>query len=207
MDQTSQKLINKTIADYNLIATKFSSTRNSLSHDLIELSKIAGPNDEILDYGCGNGRLCQLFKSENYLGVDPSIELIKIARNKYPDYRFELIEPSAMPKGNNYDMIFCLAMIHHLPDHQTQSQLISDLAGILKPDGKLILTSWCLDQSDTMIEMPFKSGDTIIKRQIFSFSQSNLESLIKSSCLQILSSKITPRNRGVYSNIEIIAQK
>ena len=62
MNNKSQEIINKTIADYNLIATKFSSTRLSLSPDLINLGKIAGLDDKILDYGCGNGRICQLFK-------------------------------------------------------------------------------------------------------------------------------------------------
>jgi len=206
MNNEQKTIIYKTIADYNLIATKFSSTRSSLSQDLIELGKIARTDDVVLDYGCGNGRLCQLFNTRNYLGVDPSAELIKLAKTKYSDYHFKLIKPCEIPEGESFDIIYCLAVIHHFPDEETQRQLINGLGGILKAGGKLVLTAWCLDQSDSIIEIPFKSGDVTIQRQIFSFSQANLELLTKSSGLQILSSKNTPRNRGVYSNIEIIAQ-
>ena len=203
----ASRIINKTIADYNLIAHKFSSTRAKLSQDLISLAKKAGESDQILDYGCGNGRLCRLFDPEHYLGLDASGELIKIAQDQNPGYIFKLIKPCEVPKENKYDVIFCLAMIHHLPDYTTQSRLLSDFADIINPKGRLILTAWQLDESNSIVSKSFTSGDLTIQRQIFSFSQKNLETLVKSAGLKIISSKILPRNRGVYSNLEIIAQK
>lgn len=205
--KTADKIIAQTIADYNLIATKFSSTRSKLSPDLVELAQLADENGLVLDYGCGNGRFCQLFAKDRYLGADASQELIKIARVLHPEYEFTQVEPGKMPTQDKFSTIFCLSMIHHLPDKTTHKALLDNFLRSLLIGGRLILTSWYLDGQDHLLEVPFKDDSTQITRQIFSFSKENLESLIHESGFEINKSSITPRNRGRYSNIEIVAQK
>jgi hypothetical protein len=46
----------------------------------------------VLDVGCGYGRYCELFDKDKYLGIDFSEEMIKLARKKYPAYRFEVAD-------------------------------------------------------------------------------------------------------------------
>ena len=46
---------------YNKIAKLFSKTRKFLWYDLEPLVKYTKNGDKILDLGCGNGRLYQLF--------------------------------------------------------------------------------------------------------------------------------------------------
>lgn len=208
MDKKDAKqIIDQTIADYNLIAEKFSSTRRTIPDDLRILAKEAGEKDKVLDYGCGNGRLCELFSCQNYLGADASTELIKIAKFLHPGYHFEQIKPGGLPSKQDFDAIFCLSVIHHFPDRSNQLKLLNNLHQLLNNAGKLIITSWLIDQSDQINIVPFSDGKTIINRQIFSFSQNNLEELLSEAGFSIYSSKITPRNRGRYSNIEIIAKK
>ena len=45
---------------------------------------------KVIDVACGFGRFCTIFKPENYLGFDFSEEMIKLAKEKYPDYKFEV---------------------------------------------------------------------------------------------------------------------
>lgn len=201
------EIINQTISDYNLIAAKFSSTRNKLSPDLIHLAKKAGGRGKILDYGCGNGRLCRLFNPENYLGVDPSVELINIAKQQHPTYNFDLIKPCAMPKSGNFDIIFCLATIHHFPDRNSQTNLLNNFHTKLKQNGKLILTAWHLGGRKKIISVPFRDDCLIIERQIYSFDLDELKQIVGKCGFKITTANIVPRNKGIYSNIEIIAQK
>lgn len=203
----SEQIINQTIADYNLISAKFSSTRRNLSQDLIDLGSQVGSKDDILDYGCGNGRLCQLFKPDQYLGVDASEELVDIARKLHPDYTFNLVKPSVLPVGKTFNVVFCLSVIHHLPDENCQLELLRNIHHSLSRSGKLVLLSWNIDSSDSIVSIPFKTEQHEIVRNIFSFSLDHLRSLIELSGFSILSSRIAPRNSGRHSNLEVIAQK
>ncbi len=203
--------VKKTISDYNLIADKFSSTRDNLPEDIVNLKQYINEEDTVLDYGCGNGRACRLFTPKQYLGVDPSENLINIAKSKYEEYKFLKIEPSKFPAQNEFDIILCLSMIHHLTNREIQEQLIKDFYDRITHKGKLIITTWNLgavaNYIDKIVHVPFKSSNIVINRMLYSFSLEEFEELIKSSGFKILDSKITPRNRGKYSNIEIIATK
>lgn len=206
----SQKIIDKTISDYNLIADKFSSTRLNITTDLQDLADHIPHDAKVLDYGCGNGRMAALFEPENYLGVDPSTELIRIAKELHQNHKFRLTKAGEKAK-EKFDAILCLAVIHHLPDRKTQLELLHNLKSSLKPAGILILTAWNIvrDPSEygTIINKPFKLENLNISRQIYAFSLDELTSLVQSAGFNISISRIQPRNRGAYSNIEIVAQQ
>jgi len=80
----AQYLLYKTRENYDLIAEPFSGTRQFIWEDLKPLAEYVKDGDKVLDVGCGNGRLLELFQGKNadYIGVDSSEELIKIAKNK-----------------------------------------------------------------------------------------------------------------------------
>lgn len=65
-------------------------------------------NCTALELGCGYGRMCKNFKPENYLGIDFSEEMIKLAKEKYPDYKFQLADVNTFIPEKNYDIIFDL---------------------------------------------------------------------------------------------------
>lgn len=44
----------------------------------------------VVDVACGFGRHSTIFKPENYLGFDFSDEMIRLAKQKYPKYKFEV---------------------------------------------------------------------------------------------------------------------
>jgi len=73
-------------------------------------------NNTILDYGCGVGRLSVLFKPKNYTGMDISPEMLKIAREKHPDYTF--IQMTQLPKT---DIFFTANVLQHNNDKVVKS--------------------------------------------------------------------------------------
>jgi len=132
---------------YDSSAYSFSQTRNYCWDDLNFIKEHIKNQDKILDFGCGNGRLSELFEGKDYeyVGVDISNELLKIARKKYPDKEFILIdkENELLFEDGSFDKIFSVAVFHHFNPEMTK-QALKELRRILKKDGILILTVWYL---------------------------------------------------------------
>lgn len=92
----------------------------------------------ILDIGCGNGKWFTALKkiAPNYLGVDISSKLIKIAKAKHPKGQFikaDLRKLSSVVK-EKYDVIFSYTSLLHVPPEQ-----IEDTINELKKVGKYLV--------------------------------------------------------------------
>jgi SAM-dependent methyltransferase len=91
-------LINKTYVSeqYNKIAYKYDELfldPESKKQD-VEIFQLLKPhikNKKILDIGSGTGLLVNILKPdpENYIGIDPSYIMIKLAKKKFPNYNFK----------------------------------------------------------------------------------------------------------------------
>ena len=46
-----------------------------------------------------------------------------------------------------FDLIFCVATLHHIPSDKLRQQILVNIKNRLKPDGKLLMTNWNLWQS------------------------------------------------------------
>jgi len=228
-------LLEKTKDDYNRIAGKFSSTRERISEDVLMLRKYADPGDKILDLGCGNGRLSEIFRGSDikYSGVDFSPELIKIARKKYAKEKFYLADALTLPfLDNSFDKVYTLAVLHHIPSWEMRIKFLEEAHRVLKPGGLIISTEWHLsarpqakwlllkyyflklfgfsklDFNDIFI--PFKNPETntIIERYVHVFSIGELVKLFKKAGFKIVEKEITTRGKRVENkNILIIARK
>jgi len=103
--------------------------------------------DVVLDLGCGDGRLFQIFRDKNidYTGIDISEKLIKIAKRKNPNTKFIVGDALKLPfPDNSFTKVFNIAVLHHIPSKKLRLQLLSEAKRVLKPDGLLILTVWNL---------------------------------------------------------------
>lgn len=132
---------------YNTVASAFSSTRSFLSEDLLVLQEYVQSKDTVIDVGCGNGRLYQLLaeKQVEYIGVDQSEELLKIAREKFPAGRFLLREmTNTLLPENIADTVFCIAAFHHLSTEASRVKTLQEMKRIVKPGGALVMLNWNL---------------------------------------------------------------
>ncbi len=159
----AEYLLQKTKEDYNKIADDFSNKRSHPSDDIKVLAKYVSSGDKILDLGCGNGRLFELFRDKDikYFGADISEKLIAIAKEKYfhplpssPSERgrikvgeatanFQVVDFLRLPFPNGYfDRAYCLSVFHHIPSKEFRLQFLREIKRVLKPNGLLILTVW-----------------------------------------------------------------
>lgn len=146
-------LLKNTRENYDKIAEEFSRTRAVVWTDILPLAKYAEPGDKILDLGCGNGRLLELFQDKNieYIGADNSEKLIVIAREKANNINqkvrtnFIVADALKLPFPDNYfDKIYSIAVFHHIPSEEYRLEFLREVKRVLKQDGLLILTVWNL---------------------------------------------------------------
>lgn len=146
------KILEDIKQSYNDIALDFSRTRKNVWEEFKLLADYAKDGDKVLDLGCGNGRMLELFinKKIDYYGLDVSEKLIAIAKQKYPDKNFQVFDGLKIPFADNYfDKIYCVAVLHHIPSVELREEFLKEARRVLKPGGKLILTVWYLWQKDT----------------------------------------------------------
>ena len=142
----AEYLLNKTKEDYDLIAEEYARTRE-FTWDIEPLAKYVLPREKILDLGCGSGRLLKIFQKIeiDYLGVDGSKKLIKIAQRKYPNAKFQVADVLNLSFPNNsFDKVFSIRVLPHIPSKEFQIRFLKEAKRVLKPGGLLILTAWYL---------------------------------------------------------------
>jgi len=154
--QTQKNLLELVKRNYGEIAADFDLTRKKdLWPELIKLSEMVKNGDRVLDVGCGNGRLIEAFgdKKIEYLGVDSSERLIKLATNQRLLRRSaprndkwvvaDILELDKLPE-RDFDYVFCIAVLHHLPGKDLRLKALEQIKNKIKPGGKIILTVWNL---------------------------------------------------------------
>jgi ubiquinone/menaquinone biosynthesis C-methylase UbiE len=227
----AKKLLNKTVNDYNRMAPYFSITRPHLSADLLELKQYTQKGDRVLDLGCGNGRLYDLFKEigSDYTGIDVSAKMIEIARAKFPDGNFKLQKnPSEIKFQNHtFDEVYCLSVFHHIPSLELRLKLLKEIKRVLKPGGNLVMTVWnlqnrpklflellynkirnpFLDFGDLFIPFHDNTGKLIANRYHHSYSGKELVNLAKSLGFKVLETRHQKRGKKRENeNILVIAK-
>lgn len=138
-----------TETDYNKISAQFASTRHYQWPEMALFVKHIKSDWNILDVGCGNGRLLESLKEKkiNYTGIDSSKELIKIARKKYKEEKFEIMDMEKLDfPDKTFDAAFSIASLHHLPTKDLRREALRETRRVLKKEGYLFITVWNLWQ-------------------------------------------------------------
>ena len=81
-----------------------------------------------------------------------------------------------------------VAVIHHLSTNEKEKKAISELLRVTKPNGKLLILVWALEQEpdsrrefteqDNMVDWKDKKGNLLGKRYYYVFKQNELRSLV-----------------------------
>lgn len=150
--EIAKKILKETESGYDLMAKKFSETRKYFWRGLEFIADFGKKGDKLLDFGCGNGRLLELFSDKriDYLGVDISEKLIEAAKEKYPEKAnsFQKISSSAslaLP-SDSFNAVFSIAVFHHFPSKEYRENVAKELYRVTKKDGHIIITVWNLWQ-------------------------------------------------------------
>ena len=149
----ANKILNETEKGYDFMADKFSQTRKYFWRGLEFIGNYAKDGDDVLDFGCGNGRLLELFSDKNvkYQGVDVSKKLIDLANGRYysGNMNFSKIDSSqeSLPfQDNFFNAVYSIAVFHHFPGKKYRETMAKELYRITKPEGFVVITVWNLWQ-------------------------------------------------------------
>jgi len=231
----AEYLLKKTKEDYNLIAEDFSRTRWNIWAEFSIFRDYVKGGDEILDIGCGNGRLLELLKGKNieYIGVDNSERLIEIAKRRlqptrHPEYKakFLVADTLNLPFPNDYfDKVFLIAVLHNIPSKELRFKALQEARRVLKPEGLLILTVWDIRRKETVIlilkhlflkligksQLDFKDvfvpWGKKVRRYYHYFTERELINLVKKEGFKIKKFGVAKNETGKRSNIYLIAEK
>lgn len=230
----AQKYLDKTRQDYEIIAKDFSVTRFEPWPEMRDLAdKYVKEGDSVIDVGSGNGRLYQVFANRrvNYLGVEPSEPLIKLAKEKFPAAKFEVGDALNLSKYNEhkFDSGFLIAVLHHIPSYELRLKALKQVYSVLKPGGYLIMENWnwlqpryfkrwlqkylidpSLPFNDLLV--PWKRGQSkVIWRYYHAFTPRELNKLIQQAGFQPIEQYYVRRgeksNRWKGYNIVTVARK
>lgn len=97
-----------------------------------------GPSEDILEIGCGAGFSVRYLEAEyrTFTGIDYSRNLIDyaVSRNCFPGASFIATDLLEFDPTNQFDVIFMIGVLHHMPDMKSAVEACFDL---LKPRGRI----------------------------------------------------------------------
>lgn len=108
--------------------------------DTFQLKK----NESVLEIGVGEGEHARRLLKDTeifYTGIDISMKTLNVADRRLQPFegRYELKKDNANNlsfKDNTFDAVFCAATLHHM---EKPFQMISEMARVLKPGGRLTI--------------------------------------------------------------------
>jgi ubiquinone/menaquinone biosynthesis C-methylase UbiE len=106
--------------------------------DLKDLCAFLIPeNASVLEIGCGTGDLLSNIKAGRKVGIDFSPKMIEIAKGKYHDIEFIVMEAEQLKFQEKFDYVVLSNLIGYLEDIQ---QVFTELNKVCHPHSKVIVT-------------------------------------------------------------------
>ncbi len=225
--KTAEKILKSVMDSYHIIANEFSDTRQYNWKEFEYFKKYLLNEANIIDLGCGNGRLLkflyQKYLNNNfkYIGIDNSKKLLKKAKEIHPEGIFIFGDQIDIPiEDDRADIIFNIAAFHHIPSKKLRLKALNEMRRALRKNGILILTVWNLWQSkywlailtslmrfitslgnyhlgDFFIPWKNNKGVHLSNRYYHSFLPRELNKLIKNSGFEIIENFTAKKGKKV----------
>lgn len=143
------------MVDYNNFAKIFSNSRKNMKWEEIDYFLENINKDKalkILDIWCWSARLLEHFSNNldinyiKYLGLDLSVEMIKYAKQNFPDKEFLNLDMLDLDKvDNKFNNIFLIASFHHLNNLEDREQVLIKAYDLLEKWWRIFMTNWALN--------------------------------------------------------------
>jgi SAM-dependent methyltransferase len=125
--------------------------------NLEQWSRWVEPTSQILDYGCGYGRVLDILHSNGYrnlIGVDPAPAMIATARQKFPEISFEVLQDfrSVDLADASVDAVLLFAVLTSVPTNEGQRAILAEISRVLRPRGILYISDMWLQKDARNLE-------------------------------------------------------
>lgn len=150
----ADKILSEMRANYRKAAVEVAPMRTRMYADEIRsFSDYAREGESILDIGCGDGRVFEIFKGKgvSYAGIDVSEEAIDKAKSRWSK---EIAEGRAdfhvgdilrIPvEDGRYDAVVAAGVLHHVPSEEYRARAVSEMARGVRPGGYVLIAVWNL---------------------------------------------------------------
>jgi trans-aconitate methyltransferase len=117
---------------------RISGLQQAMAEEVLASLQLRG-NEQVLDVGCGNGRITAEISSRvrqgAVVGVDPSAEMIEFAATHFgppghPNLRFRVGDARRLPFHDEFDLVVSFNALHWIPE---QSEALRSLRKAMKP--------------------------------------------------------------------------
>ncbi len=104
-------------------------TEDIYPSERVFLPRVLFPGAKVLDVGCASGGFFNVMRSMepaiDYTGVDIAEPSIKLARERYPEARFEITDGFTTPFADGeFDLVHCTSVLNNEPRYR---QLITEM--------------------------------------------------------------------------------
>ena len=197
---------------YDRIAAHFASTREYAWPEVegfVETHATeGGPPGVGLDLGCGNCRHAELLAAdlETVIGLDVSRGLLETGRERALDRGFDVTlvqgDAASLPlEADAVDLAVYVATLHHLPTRRARRASLDELARVLAPDGRALVSAWStahdrFDETagfDTTVEWTLPGGETV-DRFYHIYAPDEFDADLAESDLEVLESAVSSGN-------------
>ena len=196
---------------YDRIASHFSKTREYAWPE-IEAFLEGRSGDVGLDLGCGNGRHAEVLAThtQRVVGVDASRGLLAEAADRARERGFDLDlavgDAGSVPlRDDSVDLGLYVATIHHLRPRERRLASLNELARVLTPGGRALVSAWSTAHSrfedeettgsglDTNVDWTLPGGETV-PRYYHVYDPEEFDRELAESALVVESSTVSSGN-------------
>lgn len=126
---------------FNLLASSrdYWRKKNNFYHEEVEklLSFLIPEGSSVIDIGCGTGDTLMKLKPDYCKGIDFSSEMIRLAKEKYPDAAFVVDDIEDLKINEPFDYVVCSDLIGELTDVW---KAFREIRKVCHKDTRLIIT-------------------------------------------------------------------
>ena len=166
---------NPEVEQFNLRAATYETASSQgyffdkVQRRVLKLAKEKCEPNDILDVGCGTGRLLRKAKQQwpyaRLVGIDAADKMIQQATQLFPEAEFHVAMAEALPLSDaSVDIAFSTLSFHHWTN---QLKGISEIARVLRPKGLFVLADITIPRWMSVFVRHFRRNSPATTREIF----------------------------------------
>lgn len=195
-------------ATYDRISGHFAATREHPWPEVESFVRDRPGGGTGLDIGCGNARHAEVLaaRADRVLGVDISRGLLAEATERARTRGFDIAllqgDAAVLPiRTGRIDTGIYVATLHHLPDRNRRIESLDELARVLAPRGRALVSVWSTAHDrfdresgfDTTVEWTLPGGEAV-PRFYHIYDPAEFEADLEASALGTVSMEVSSGN-------------